>query len=296
MQSSLKLNKTLFVFGTGRSGTTMILRLLSCHPEFAWISKLNEKYPNIYQLSLLSRIRNIDFFSGNVKGIGKIVPMPAEAIAVPRAMTQGQFQTQSIINSKDFDHTAIRRYRQQLCKIMKWQGKSRLLHKHTGFARLQYLSNVDNQGKFLQVIRDGRAVAYSLTRVPWWDGTLNSWWWGKMPEEYKEEYKRSQKDPIILAGIVWKRLLDLTEEELRNFNNKHVKTITYNDFVEEPMKFLEEICLYAQLEFSHKFINRTKKFAIHNADDSWKKNLQKNKIDILEKSLGKHLEKYGFSL
>src|SRR6266542_3077460 len=42
------------------------------------------------------------------------------------------------------------------------------------------------RARFVNLIRDGRAVAYSLSRVDWWeDGVV--WWYGQTPRRWREE-------------------------------------------------------------------------------------------------------------
>lgn len=282
----------VFTFGTGRSGTTILLRMLSCHPELACFSGLNERFPRFPSLSAFSRLRNLDVTSGAFSGWRRYLPTPAEAIEVPRYVTGGLFQSHRPLSAVDIDRETVTRYRNYINSVMRWQGKRRFLHKHTGFARIAFLDQVDPQARFVQIIRDGRAVAYSMLRVDWWDGTMRSWWWGEMPERYRNEYESSGRDPLILAGIVWKHLLDLTSEEIKSLPPERILTIRYTDFLRRPMETIEETCRHTGLDFSERFQKRLERFRIWNADEAWRKGLTPAQIASLEDSLGTHLQAY----
>jgi hypothetical protein len=284
----------VFLFGTGRSGTTILLRMLACHPEFAWLSNLNERFPSHPGLSVLSRLRDSDLTAGVFSGWRRYLPMPAEAIEAPRQLTGGLFQSHRPLAHSDIDPAIVSRYRNYVRRVMKWQGKGRFLHKHTGFARIAFLDQMDPLGRFVQIVRDGRAVAYSMLRAPWWDGTLKSWWWGDIPDGYRDEYEDSGRDPLILAGIVWKHLLDLTAVEIENIPAERILTIRYTDFLKDPMATIDEVCRHTGLDMSERFERRLKRFRIWNADEAWRAKLTDSQITSLESSLLSHLQRYGF--
>lgn len=285
---------TVFLFGTGRSGTTILLRMLACHPDLAWLSSLNERFPDSPRLAAFSRLRDFDLTSSHYSGWRRYLPTPAEAIEVPRRVTAGLFQSHRQLFAADIEPEVVDRYRAYLNRVMKWQGKDRLLHKHTGFARIEFLEQLDPAAQYVQIIRDGRAVAYSMSRVDWWDGSMNSWWWGDMPERYRDEYERSGHDPLILAGIVWKHLLDLTTEEIRSLPEERILTIRYTDLVEDPMRTIEEICRHSALDMSERFRRRLATFKMRDADEAWRKGLSGEQIASLEDSLQSHLQVHGF--
>jgi len=286
---------SVFLFGTGRSGTTLLLQMLACHPDLAWFSNLNERFVRWPALSLLSRTRDFDMTSGRSKGWKRILPMPAEAIEVPRFVTDGLFQTRGQLTTADIEAATVEHYRNYLGKVARWQGKQRLLHKHTGFARTEFLGQVDPSGRFVQIVRDGRAVAYSLTRVEWWSNDAKSWW-GDMPDAYEEEFEQSGRDPLILAAIVWKHLLDVTADEADALAPERMLTVTYTEFVRRPIEHMEAICDHCNLELSARYLKRLAKFRIRDADEAWKSGLSSDQVDRLNRSLEDHLQRFGFEM
>jgi hypothetical protein len=290
------LSDSVFIFGPGRSGTTIFFRMLACHSEFGWLSNWNEKMPAVPQLSVFSRMRAHLDKPGSRKGIFRYFPVPGEAIAVPRRVTRSHFQSNSIITDADVDSQAVDDYREYLGTVLRWQGKARLLHKHTGFARISFLSRVDPTAKFIRIVRDGRAVVNSLLNVSWWDGTMDTWWWDDMKPEYIEEYERSGKDSVVLAGIVWKTIMDMQESEIAAAPGSALLTVKYDDFVADPKAKLRDSCEHAGVVFTEEFQRVTGTFRITNQDSNWQKELSKEQIDLLNKSLGGHLEGSGFAI
>ncbi len=286
---------SVFLFGTGRGGTTVLLNMMASHPDLAWFSNLNESFVRVPALSLLSRVRNLDVTTGASKGWKRVLPKPAEAIEVPRFVTDGLFQKRGLLKALDIDPEIVGRYRDYVGSILRWQGKQRFLQKHTGFARTDFLYQVDPTARFVQIIRDGRAVAYSLSRVEWWSHESRAWW-GEMPAEYDDEYEQSGRDPMILGAIVWKHLLDVSEVETKSLPDHRLLTVSYSDFVCTPAEHMQAICRHCDLDYSQGFQRRLENFQIRDADEAWKSGLHPDRVDQLNRSLGDHLRRYGFEI
>ena len=117
-----------------------------------------------------------------------------------------------------------------------------------------------------------------------------------MPSKYREEYEKSEHNPVILAGIVWKHLLDLTHLELHSLPEKRMLTISYTDFVRDPMTKLEQICAHCDLDMNDIFVRRLKRFRIRPAAAAWQRGLPSTQIELLNDSLGEHLARFGFEI
>jgi hypothetical protein len=268
--------------------------MLASHPKFGWFSNYQEKFPHIPQLALLSRAFDPWCHGGSRTGWARLLPVPKESLAVPRELTDGWFVRQSVLQPGEIPDSLIDRYRRAALSTLHWQGKERLLHKHTGFARVAFLDAVDPTGRFLHVIRDGRAVVDSFLRVPWWSGTMDSWWWGEMPDAYAERYRESDEDPAVLAALVWLRLTELIEEELASLDPVRVKALRYDHFVNSPNEVLASICEFAGLEPDEEFRSRLARFQLRDGDDGWQRRLSPDQIRAVEKLLGDRLAEYGF--
>lgn len=289
------LKNSVFLFGPGRSGTTIFYRVLASHPALGWISNYNEVLPKYPSVAVLSRIRHVDSWSRKQGRISKVLPTPKEALAVPRTITAGHFQVAKIIDKDNIDVDAVDRYQDYLSRMLFWQGRSRLVHKHTGFARLHFLSGVDPTARYIRIIRDGRAVVNSLLNVDWWDGSMESWWWDDMSQDYSDEYERNGKSKESLAAISWKTMHDLQDVEIEQNPELPLMTVTYSDFVSNAVDIMREVCEFSGLDFSAEFQHNIQKFPLTDNDMKWQQQLTKEQQDYLNESLSQHLAKYGLA-
>lgn len=289
-----RLSRSLFVLGTGRSGTTIVYRMLACHPELGWYSSYVDRFPRLPQLAVFSRLLDAAGHGRPRHGWRKLLPVPKEALGVPRVMTDGLFVRKGLLAAEDLDPAIVARYREHAISVLRWQGKRRLLHKHTGFARAAFLHAVDSSGRFVHVLRDGRAVVNSLLHVEWWEGSLDSWWWGPMPESYAEEFHRAEDGPLVLAALVWLRLTELIEQELKSLPADAVMTLRYDQFVRAPREALETICRFADLPYCTRFSTRLDAFQVRDADRGWQRHLTASQVNTLDRLLGERLAAYGF--
>ncbi|NND69941.1 MAG: hypothetical protein HKN43_00015, partial [Rhodothermales bacterium] len=213
----------------------------------------------------------------------------------PRTITAGHFQVAKIIDQDNIDVDAVDRYQDYLSRMLFWQGRSRLVHKHTGFARLHFLSRVDSTARYIRIIRDGRAVVNSLLNVDWWDGSMESWWWDDMSQDYSDEYERNGKSKESLAAISWKTMHDLQDVEIEQNPELPLMTVTYSDFVSNAVDIMREVCEFSGLDFSAEFQHNIQKFPLTDNDMKWQQQLTKEQQDYLNESLSQHLAKYGLA-
>lgn len=290
-----RLSDAICVCGTGRSGTTIFFNVLGAHPDLAWVSNLVERYPEFPGLSVFSRLHPLGIRCNPESIVRRSVPRPAESLRTLRRCSDGLFQVPREIDESEIPPSVVRVVQDYHRRVISSHGRSRLALKHTGFPRFRFWRSILPNPHFVHIIRDGRAVAYSMMRVPWWDGTMESWWWGPMPEEYRDEYEEAGRSPAVLAAIVWKRLLDIFEQEAKELTNLCITEIRYDSFAREPVLQLRKVAEFCQLPFTQKFERSIERFAIRNADLAWQKGLTRHDLVKIERVIGEHLARYGFT-
>ncbi len=294
-----KIDRPILTFGTGRGGTTVFLRVLSEHPDLAWFSNYTHHFHHraCFPLAFLSRLRDMPWLGERIPYEWKLRPKPREANKLYRAITNGAFTQPAALGRDDADDVQKSVWRQAFRSHMFWQGKKRFLNKHTGFPRCDYFLEIFPDARFIHVLRDGRAVANSLLNVDWWDGTLeNSWWWGDMDPAYLEEFEASGRQPLVLAGIVWKTLMLHNERELQAVTPEQKLEVNYTDFVADPYGMMDRVREYCDLRPSELFDRRIRAVRIHNADDKWQRDLTPEQQQLLTRTIGTELEHFGFAL
>ncbi len=184
----------VFLIGAGRSGTTLLYKTISLHKDVAYLSNHHNRYASTILASSIERMVNgfpglklkcwfKDNGSANFNRARELyitsVPQPAESEAVysrcgaPFTLTDSQVASGQSKNCLRWTFKGILRF----------AGGKVLLSKRTANnRRIEYLRSIFPEAKFVHLIRDGRAVAYSLLRVRWWsDHTL--FWSGMSPAQ-----------------------------------------------------------------------------------------------------------------
>lgn len=287
------IDRPIFFLGVPRSGTTLTLAMMACHPELAWASQFTNRLPTRPELALYSRILDLGIVRRALPTGWPITPRPSEPYVLLNHLTDHTFTQPRLLSASDVTPEVAARYRRSVRAHVHWQGKSRYLQKHTGFPRTAYLRAIFPDGRFVHILRDGRAVAASLTRVGFFDGTEDSWWWGSMRPEYEEEYARSGKSAIVLAAITWKTLVDLIEPAMDELPVGQGITMRYDDVLARPEETIEEVARFCGLDLVPTFWERMRRIRVSGSDDKWKQ-LPGEERRLLEASLEGHLDRLHF--
>ncbi len=119
------------------------------------------------------------------------------------------------LGADDVLESTRRQLRSALAR-MRTPKRSHLVIKITGWPRVGFLREIFPEGRFVHVVRDGRAVASSLLKVPWWWGWRDrpNWRWGPLTPELDALWAESGRSFVALAAIQWRILMEATVREL----------------------------------------------------------------------------------
>ena len=255
-----RLKDPIFFIGFPRSGTTVIFEAFVRNPEFGWLANYAEMWPRAIAANIvcrlldnrLVRMRGHKKQYGRVRFGNRLLPQPEEAYAFWDHYTGIDFSHDYLIGQKA-DKSSCRAVREALQMTMWYQNKNRFTTKLTGPGRIGYLLSIFPDAKFVNIIRDGRAVVESLIRMEFWHakgGMEAPFWNNGLEADSLADWERSDRDPVVLAAHQWKRIIETTRDESYNLNEAQYFELKYETFVKSPQTAIGELQLWAGTERS----------------------------------------------
>ena len=208
----MTIDRPIFILGNIRSGTTITYNLVSLHPDVCWFSNHSSRYPVIYGIPLMHRLLDIPHFrrkqaeataeKRRMYSRLNFVPWPEEGDGIYHEHC-GFGQTADGVETQLTDEME-RHFKGKVREHIELTGKQRFVSKQTANnRRIDLLDRMFPDAHYVHVIRDGRAVANSTLRVPWWKDT-HVWWLGKKASEWEAE----GHEPVELCGLNWQHTLE----------------------------------------------------------------------------------------
>ncbi len=279
----MDVREPLFIVGAPRSGTSLLYKLLCLHPEAAWISNWSRRAPGIAPVAALNRLarrptprrRAVWFGSdaanayvyGRQRGLWeRLYPMPVEGEPVYQHCGIGQEGPAGDGHGEDRQAACLRG---AFAALQRWSGGRVLISKRiANNQRIPFLADAFPHARFLHLIRDGRAVAYSLSRVDWWeDGVV--WWYGDTPRRWREQ----GGDPWDLVATHWVRELASIEEGLGTVATDRQLELRYEALVGEPAAVLQRVARFAGLAGDAGWQAELDRLSYPNKDEAWRDRL-----------------------
>ncbi len=178
------------------------------------------------------------------------------------------------------------------------QGKPVFLHKFTGWPRVGFIQAVFPAARFIHIVRDGRAVANSWLQMSWWQGYQgpDHWQWGPLPEGYEGEWRDSGRSFPLLAGILWKLLLDAFQQAAHTVAEPRWLEVRYEDVIAAPRKAFEIMLGFSGLEFDHAFEKGISKYTFETSrSEAFRRDLDADSLAMLTSSLRAPLQLHGYT-
>jgi len=231
------INRPVFVIGTARCGLTPLMDLISYHKAFAWPSQFNNRHPKNYGVSFFSRLVDLPGLRSSSVKLRKF-PRHAEAFALWNDLFLGFGRPFRDLRAGDVTPYTKARFQHAVAEIMRYQGKPRFIAEYSGWSRIRFLKAIFPEAQFIHIVRDGRAVAHSLTNVAWWQGWegVHKWRWGIPPPELLAQLEKYDYSFLAMAAVHWKILINNIMEESQKLAAEDILLVRYEDLVKEPFK------------------------------------------------------------
>jgi|TARA_B100000315_G_scaffold112476_1_gene103050 hypothetical protein len=286
----------IFVFGSPRSGVTLLENILGIHPELAWLSQYNNLPTERVGISYINRLYDLPMIGSLLyesawkkKIIGTHhLPIPTEAwnfwIKFLPNFNKGVKAMESHPPSaKDMSNNEAITIQKIISKLTQSQGKDRFFATYGDFPRIDYLSKAFPDALFIHLIRDGRAVCESYFRVNQL-GLYNSWaerdrWFDNMPELWRKQFYKQYHNIFCFSVYRWMYFLDLCNEESLGLPSERFLQISYEDIVKKPIKSIQRIQSFAQLSYSSKIERYIERVPPINCNRKWRQALTKEQLD-----------------
>ncbi|HEY6975518.1 MAG TPA: sulfotransferase [Chitinophagaceae bacterium] len=259
------LEKPIIIFGSGRSGTTIISEIIFQHEDLAWHSNYQELFTRSTRINYLRRLfenrwwRLIKFWS--FVGVSKntrqkwgsylnlLIFNPIERYAFWEYITGSRINfSRGFLLGERATAEEKRRIRSHLARQVKYQGRKRLIIKFTGPARMEYLTSIFPDAIFVSITRDPIATVRSWLEVGFWQtkGINRLWWVGAYTPEEEAEAEKLKNDPALITAFQYKKLMETTGQEAKKLGVTLLE-IRYEEFVRDPHMVIKRIMDFARL-------------------------------------------------
>jgi len=219
---------------------------------------------------------------------------PSEAYAVWARCCGDKFLYDYLLGAKaaPAERRCVRR---RVLNTMRLHGKKKFTAKLTGPGRIGFLSSIFSEPRFVNVVRDPRAIVDSLLRVPFWRKTFRysePAWKGGLTTEDISDWKRSGTAEA-LAAVQCRAVLRTTREEAASAPEQYIET-RYEDFVARPHEELSRLFGFADLKddaAAHAFVDE---LGVRDLTAGWQKRLSPFQIETIETITGSLLNDLGY--
>jgi len=243
----------VFLVGAPRSGTSLVYKALCLHPDASYISNWVRRAPKMPQLAVLNRaaahlpaLRLQTWFGGgdNAYVYGRRRPVWQRAFPMPVEGEPLYARAGVTEGANGHSRVDVERLRSSFTAVRRAAGGSTLVNKRVANnRRIPLLLETFPDARFVEIVRDGRAVALSLANVDWWPDSV-VWWCGVTPRQWEAE----GRDPWELCARTWVEELHATEAGLSGVPERQQLSISYEQLVSDPTPTMPGVATFAGLE------------------------------------------------
>jgi hypothetical protein len=294
-------DRVAFIVGAARSGTSLLYKALCLHPDAAWISNWVARFPRFPELAVLNRIpralparaRRVWFDAGSNAYVygrarsfrDRVFPMPVEGEPVYR---------RSGIGDAEVDRSNAgtgSQLRDAFGSIRSFSGGRVVISKRiANNLRIPTLARTFPGARFVELVRDGRAVAFSLSRVDWWPAS-QVWWYGGTPEQWRAE----GLDPWAMCARNWVEELAALREGFASVTDPQILRLRYEELVADPVSVLERVATFVGLEPSDRWRAALDRLSFPDRNEAWRERLDAEVVARITSVQREELERLGYA-
>lgn len=293
----------LFLLGAPRSGTSLLYRALCLHPDAAWMSNWMRRFPASPRLAALDRVaralprrrREVWFPGGNAYVYGRtrrvverIFPQPVEGEPIFNAWGLPQ-----ALHEDPHPVTVQEALRILFRRIRVWSGGEVVVNKRiANNLRIATLAAAFPGARFVELTRDGRAVAASLAAVDWWPDDPLWWWDGRTPRQWEAE----GRDPWEACAREWVEDVTLLESSLGHLDDDRLLRLSYESLIQDPVDTLVSVATFAGLTPVRAWVSELRELDYPDRNERWRVDLDADVVARIEAVQGPALETRGYTV
>jgi len=288
----------VFVIGTGRCGSTLVQELLCRHPEVGFLSNLEDRARLLPAGA--SRFNNQLYrrVAPSLTRKGRPRYAPSEGYrALARQVSPMVTESFRDLLAADAMPWVAERYRAFFTERARVQGQPVFVHKYTGWPRSGFVREVFPDARFINVVRDGRAVVASALRTSWWRGHLGpeAWQWGPLPPAYAAEWDAAGRSFPVLAALCWKILMDAYAAARELVPADQWLDVRFEDVLADPQRRFKEMLAFMGLDEHPAMHAALDKISLSpDRQQEYRRQLDPASVALVERSLAGHLAAWGY--
>jgi hypothetical protein len=289
-----------FLVGAGRSGTTLLYKLLCLHPDVAYISNYENRLAwapdGIAGRFVAHRVdaklqawfnRGGNAYFVDRPWLKKLFPTPHEGESVYRSC--------GVPLIPDRDERAEPRtaecLRRRFAAMRRRAGARVFLSKRTANnRRIRYLAAVFPEARYVHLVRDGREVTRSLATVEWWDAHT-VWWDGRTALEME----RSGEPRLAICARNWVREVEELRSQLQSIPAHRLLELRFEDLLRDPMLQLERVVRFLGLVFSPAYRHAVDALQLRPVRASWGSDWDAHQLACVLRETQPMLRQLGYS-
>lgn len=288
-----------FLLGTGRCGSSLLCEMIARHPDVGFISNIDDR---LARLGVRGSWNNAVYrrVPQRLTLKGRLRFAPSEGYRIlDREVSPILVAPPRDLVADDAAPWLVDRLRDTFLRRARAQGQPMFVHKFTGWPRAGLLAEVFPNARFVHVVRDGRAVAASMVRMPWWTGVAgpDAWSWGPLPQLYRDEWEASGRSYPMLAGVQWKTLLDAFDTAADHIPGGRWLEVRYEDLLDDPRCVVGEVSSFLGLPSDRGFEQAVEGYELDSSRaDGYRAALAPSDVLALDRSLAQHLRRRGYEV
>jgi hypothetical protein len=298
----------VFLLGAPRSGTTLLYKVLCMHPAAAWVSNWVRSAPQATALAAFNRVAgrfpglqrrvwfgddsNAYVYGRRRPAWQRAFPMPVEGEPIFAAIGTSDGGVSPGPEGAAAPERHLTSLRATLESIRRFSGGSVFINKRiANNRRIGSLLQAFPSARFVDLVRDGRAVACSLSTVDWWPQSV-PWWHDQTPERWQAD----GNDPWELCARSWVAEVAAIEQGLQRVPSEQVLHLSYEGLVGSPLRSVQAVATFAGLPESDDWLNRVRRLTFPNRNGTWRERLSQHDIETIENVQRETLVRHGYAV
>jgi omega-hydroxy-beta-dihydromenaquinone-9 sulfotransferase len=269
--------KPILIIGAPGSGTTLLYQTLCSHRDNAYIT-LNMLRAGILRHGrLLGDRRKALFILQNIIHRDPPSTLPYD----PEFFWGKYFGYYKYITDNDYSEGMAAYFRKKVLQVQNLWGRPRFVNKNLqNCFRVRLLNSIFPDVKFIHIIRDGRAVAFSILNKIEIAGDANPLFHVGFKDILGDKYQ-SQRSQLYNYGLAWAEFIRRGREASAVAQSRYYE-VHYESLVREPYDELRKIVDFCELDWYSKFEEKIP----HTRDmnEKWKQKASKEQQMDLEES------------